>query len=89
MVKPDITPHSNDIKQNPTTSTPFTPPSEFEINCKIEDELRHWTGAGTRRDDRYYSYSDEGYPAKFRPIEDAIIYHPPSMTICLSTRTIC
>ena len=66
MLKPDITPHNNDIEQNPTTSTPFSPPpSGFEINRQIEDELRNWTGASTRIDDRYYSYSDEGCLAKF------------------------
>ena len=49
----------------------------MEIN-RIENELRNWTGAGIRMDDRYYSYSDEGCLAKTKPIEDAIIYHPPA-----------
>ena len=78
ILKPDITLQDNDLKQNPTTSTPFSPLSRFEINHRIEDELRNWTGASTRIDDRYYSYSDEGCPTKTRPIEDAIIYHPPA-----------
>ena len=56
---------------------PFSPSSRFERN-RIEDELRNWTGAGTRMDDRYYSYNDEGCLAKTKPIEDAIIYHPPA-----------
>ena len=76
-LKTGITLQDNDLKENPTTSTPFSPPSRFEIN-RIEDELRNWTGAGTRMDDKYYSYSDEGCPAKTKPIEDAIIYHPPA-----------
>ena len=70
--------NNGDRRQNPTTSTPFSPLSGYEINRRIEDELRNWTGAGTRIDDRYYSYSDEGCPATFRPIDDAIIYHPPA-----------
>ena len=77
LLKPDITLQDNDLKENPTTSTPFSPRSRFEIN-QIEDELRNWTGVGTRMDDRYYSYSDEGCPTKTKPIEDAIIYHPPA-----------
>ena len=74
--EPILKSNNGDARQNPTTSTPFSPPSGYEINRQIEDELRNWTGAGTRIDDRYYSYSDEGCPAKFRPIDDAIIYHP-------------
>ena len=31
-LKPDITLQDNDPKENPTTSTPFSPPSRFEIN---------------------------------------------------------
>ena len=77
LLKPGITLQDNDLKENPTTSTCFSPLSRFEIN-RIEDELRNWTGAGTRMDDRYYSYSDEGCLAKTKPIEDAIIYHPPA-----------
>ena len=76
-LKTGITLQDNDLKENPATSTPFSPPSRFEIN-RIEDELRNWTGAGTRLDDRYYSYSDEGCLAKTKPIEDVIIYHPPA-----------
>ena len=76
-LKTDITLQDSDLKENPTTSMPFSPPSRMEIN-QIEDELRNWTGAGTRMDDRYYSYSDEGCLAKTKPIEDAIIYHPPA-----------
>ena len=76
-LKTGITLQDNDLKENPATSMPFSPLRRFEIN-RIEDELRNWTGAGTRLDDRYYSYSDEGCPAKTKPIEDAIIYHPPA-----------
>ena len=76
-LKTGITLQDSDLKENPTTSTPFSPPSRMEIN-RIEDELRNWTGAGIRMDDRYYSYGDEGCPAKTKPIEDAIIYHPPA-----------
>ena len=75
-LRTDITLQNSDLKENLTTSTPFSPPTRMEING-IEDELRNWTGAGTRIDDRYYSYSDEGCLAKTKPIEDAIIYHPP------------
>ena len=71
-LKTGITLQDNDPKENPTTSTPFSPLSRFGIN-RIDDELRNWTGAGTRMDDRYYSYSDEGCMAKTKPIEDAII----------------
>ena len=67
---------------------PFSPPTRMEIN-RIEDELRNWTGAGTRMDDRYYSYSDKGCPAKTKPIEDAIIYHPPAGQFVKSTGTLC
>ena len=73
----DITLQNSDLKENPTTSMPFSPLTRMEMN-RIEDELRNWTGAGTRMDDRYYSYSDEGCLAKTKPIEDAIIYHLPA-----------
>ena len=76
-LRTDITLQNSNLKENPMTSTPFSPLTRMEIN-RIEDELRTWTGAGTRMDDRYYSYSDEGCPAKAKPIEDAIIYHPPA-----------
>ena len=76
-LKTDITLQNSNLTKNPTTSTPFPPPTRIEIN-QIEDELRTWTGAGTRMDDRYYSYNDEGCPAKAKPIEDVIIYHPPA-----------
>ena len=61
----------------PTTSTPLSPPTRVELN-KIEDELRTLTGAETRMDDRYYSYDDEGCPARAKPIKNAVIYHPPA-----------
>ena len=32
LLKPDITLQDNDLKENPTTSTPFSPLSRFEIN---------------------------------------------------------
>ena len=76
-LRTDITLQNSNLMKNPTTSTPFSPPTRIEIN-RIEDELRTWTGAGTRMDDRYYSYSDKGCPVKANPIEDAIIYHPPA-----------
>ena len=75
-LRTDITLQNSDLKENPTTSMPFSPRTRMEMNL-IEDELRNSTGAGTRMDDRYYSYSDEGCLAKTKPIEDAIIYHPP------------
>ena len=58
-------------------STPLSPPTRVELN-KIKDELRTWTGAGTRMDDCYYGYDDEDCPARAKPIENAVIYHPPS-----------
>ena len=76
-LKTDITLQNSNLTKNPTTSTPFSPPTRLEIN-RIEDKLRTWTGAGTRMDDRYYSYNDEGCPAKAKPIKDVIIYHPPA-----------
>ena len=36
----------------------------------IEEELTRWPGAGTKSDNRYYSYDDA------RVIDNAIIYHP-------------
>ena len=32
LLKPDITLQDNDLKENPTTSMPFSPLSRFEIN---------------------------------------------------------
>ena len=62
-LRTDISLQNSNLKENPTTSTPFSFQTRMEINL-IEDELRTWTGAGTRMDDRYYSYSDEACPAK-------------------------
>ena len=62
--------------KNPATSTPLSPPTRVEVN-RIEDELRTLTGAGTRMDDRYYSYNDEGCQARAKPIENVNLYHPP------------
>ena len=51
--------------------------SEREELKTIETELGKWTGAGTQVDGKYYSYEKRD-PSTMKPIERAIIYHPPS-----------
>ena len=51
--------------------------SEREELKTIEMELGKWTGAGTQVDGKYYS-SEKRDPSTMKPIERAIIYHPPS-----------
>ena len=50
LPKNHTTPHSTIPLVMPNVSTPLSPPSRIKLHKK-EDELRNWTGAGTRIDD--------------------------------------
>ena len=43
----------------------------------IEEKVRQWPGSGTHVDGRYYSYANYGGTDE-KPIEDAIVFHPPA-----------
>ena len=50
IVKTNTTPQNILPVKNPATSTPLSPLTRVELD-RIEEELRTWTGSGTRMDD--------------------------------------
>ena len=75
---------SEDVYLTPTQPTEMSKEQVLSSQAQsidskryIEEKVRQWPGSGTHVDGRYYSYANYGGTDE-KPIEDAIVFHPPA-----------